>query len=156
MIVPAGHSGSDPAALPLVGREREQAVLRERLDAALGRRGALVLIGAIIMMLQINVLLTLVTMAVTPVFVLIIRGFRRKRWRDHDDHRSRTDKAHRYEVLHRVVGELIDERIDRDLGGTRERDRVAVGRRLHCNLRADGPAAARAILDDYLLPEPLA
>jgi ATP-binding cassette, subfamily B, bacterial len=40
--------------------------------------GALVLIGAFIMMLRINVLLTLVTMAVTPVFVLIIRGFRSK------------------------------------------------------------------------------
>jgi ATP-binding cassette subfamily B protein len=40
--------------------------------------GALVLVGAIIMMLQINALLTVVTMSVTPVFILIIRGFRRK------------------------------------------------------------------------------
>jgi ATP-binding cassette subfamily B protein len=40
--------------------------------------GALVLIGAIIMMLRINPLLTLVTMAVTPAFVLIIRGFRQR------------------------------------------------------------------------------
>ena len=37
--------------------------------------GALVLVGAVIVMLQINALLTLVTMAVTPLFFLIIRGF---------------------------------------------------------------------------------
>jgi len=37
--------------------------------------GLLVLVGAVIVMLQINVLLTLATIAVTPLFVLIIRGF---------------------------------------------------------------------------------
>jgi ATP-binding cassette, subfamily B, bacterial len=37
--------------------------------------GALMLIGATIIMLQINVVLTLTTMAVAPLFVLIIRGF---------------------------------------------------------------------------------
>lgn len=37
--------------------------------------GALILIGAVAVMLQINVFLTLVTLAVTPLFYLIIRGF---------------------------------------------------------------------------------
>jgi ATP-binding cassette subfamily B protein len=37
--------------------------------------GTLMLIGATIIMLQINVLLTLTTMAAAPLFVLIIRGF---------------------------------------------------------------------------------
>lgn len=40
--------------------------------------GALVLIGAVIVMLQINALLTLVTIAVAPLFFLIIRGFGRR------------------------------------------------------------------------------
>ena len=40
--------------------------------------GALVLIGAVAVMLQINVLLTLVTLAVTPLFYIIIRGFGRR------------------------------------------------------------------------------
>jgi ABC-type multidrug transport system fused ATPase/permease subunit len=37
--------------------------------------GTLMLIGAVIIMLQINVALTLTTMAAAPLFVLIIRGF---------------------------------------------------------------------------------
>ena len=37
--------------------------------------GALMLVGAIIIMLQINVALTLTTMAAAPLFVIIIRGF---------------------------------------------------------------------------------
>ena len=37
--------------------------------------GALILIGAVAVMLQINVLLTLVTLAVTPLFYVIIRSF---------------------------------------------------------------------------------
>jgi ABC-type multidrug transport system fused ATPase/permease subunit len=37
--------------------------------------GALMLVGAIVIMLQINVPLTLTTMAAAPLFVLIIRGF---------------------------------------------------------------------------------
>jgi ATP-binding cassette subfamily B protein len=40
--------------------------------------GSLLLIGALAVMLQINALLTLVTMAVTPVFFFIIRGFGRR------------------------------------------------------------------------------
>jgi len=40
--------------------------------------GALLLIGAMTVMLQINALLTLVTLAVTPLFFLIIRGFGRR------------------------------------------------------------------------------
>ena len=40
--------------------------------------GALVLVGAIIIMLRINVMLTFVTIAVTPLFLLIIRGFGRR------------------------------------------------------------------------------
>ena len=40
--------------------------------------GGLLLIGATVVMLQINALLTLVTMAAAPVFLLIIRGFGRK------------------------------------------------------------------------------
>lgn len=40
--------------------------------------GTLLLIGAMTVMLQINALLTLVTMAVTPLFFLIIRGFGRR------------------------------------------------------------------------------
>lgn len=40
--------------------------------------GVLVLTGAVIVMLQINALLTLVTLAVAPLFWLIIRGFGRK------------------------------------------------------------------------------
>jgi ATP-binding cassette, subfamily B, bacterial len=40
--------------------------------------GALVLVGAIIIMVQINALLTLVTVAVAPLFWLIIRGFGRR------------------------------------------------------------------------------
>ncbi len=39
---------------------------------------ALVLVGVVIVMLQINVVLTLVTMAVTPLFYAIIRGFGRR------------------------------------------------------------------------------
>lgn len=37
--------------------------------------GALMLIGAVVIMLQINVALTITTMAAAPLFVLIIRGF---------------------------------------------------------------------------------
>lgn len=40
--------------------------------------GALLLTGVVIVMLQINVLLTLVTMAVAPLFWAIIRGFSRR------------------------------------------------------------------------------
>lgn len=40
--------------------------------------GALVLIGAIMIMVQINALLTLVTVSVAPLFWLIIRGFGRR------------------------------------------------------------------------------
>jgi ATP-binding cassette subfamily B protein len=39
---------------------------------------ALILIGAFLVMLQMNVLLTLVTLAVTPFFVVVIRGFSRR------------------------------------------------------------------------------
>lgn len=39
---------------------------------------ALVLVGVVLVMLQINIVLTLVTMAVTPLFYLIIRGFGRR------------------------------------------------------------------------------
>src|SRR3712207_5296442 len=42
----AGQAESLPHSIPpLVGREREQAALRESLDAALAGRGTLVLIG---------------------------------------------------------------------------------------------------------------
>jgi predicted ATPase len=42
----ADHLGhADRATAPLVGREREHALLRERLAAALGGHGSLVLIG---------------------------------------------------------------------------------------------------------------
>ncbi len=40
--------------------------------------GGLLLIGSTIVMLQVNVLLTLVTMAAAPIFLIIIRGFGRK------------------------------------------------------------------------------
>jgi len=40
--------------------------------------GALMLIGALVIMLQINVALTITTMAAAPLFILIIRGFSRK------------------------------------------------------------------------------
>jgi ATP-binding cassette, subfamily B, bacterial len=40
--------------------------------------GALTLIGAVVIMLQVNWMLTLVTLAVAPLFVLIIRGFSRR------------------------------------------------------------------------------
>jgi ATP-binding cassette subfamily B protein/subfamily B ATP-binding cassette protein MsbA len=40
--------------------------------------GALLLAGAIVVMLRMNVLLTVVTMAATPLFYLIIRGFGRR------------------------------------------------------------------------------
>jgi ATP-binding cassette, subfamily B, bacterial len=40
--------------------------------------GALTLIGAVIIMLQVNWVLTLVTLAVAPLFVVIIRGFSRR------------------------------------------------------------------------------
>ena len=40
--------------------------------------GLLILTGAIIVMLKINVLLTLVTISVAPVFLVIIRGFSRR------------------------------------------------------------------------------
>lgn len=40
--------------------------------------GIFVLLGAVIIMLRMNVLLTLVTMAVTPMFWIIIRGFSRR------------------------------------------------------------------------------
>src|SRR6185312_16155058 len=40
--------------------------------------GIFVLLGAVIIMLRIDALLTLVTMAVTPLFWIIIRGFSRK------------------------------------------------------------------------------
>jgi ATP-binding cassette, subfamily B, bacterial len=39
--------------------------------------GTLMLVGAVIIMLQINVVLTLTTLAAAPLFVLIIRGFSR-------------------------------------------------------------------------------
>lgn len=40
--------------------------------------GGLVLLGAIVIMLQVNALLTLTTLAVTPLFLLIIRGFSKR------------------------------------------------------------------------------
>jgi ATP-binding cassette, subfamily B, bacterial len=40
--------------------------------------GGLLLIGAVTIMLQMNVLLTVTTMAAAPLFILIIRGFSRK------------------------------------------------------------------------------
>jgi ATP-binding cassette subfamily B protein len=40
--------------------------------------GTLLLLGALIIMLQINAVLTLTTMAAAPLFILIIRGFSRK------------------------------------------------------------------------------
>src|SRR5215212_9861903 len=46
MADPATSTPSPPPAPPLVGREREQAALRDALAAALAGRGALVLIGA--------------------------------------------------------------------------------------------------------------
>ena len=46
------------------------------------------LVGVVIVMLQINLVLTLVTMAVTPLFYVIIRGFGRRM-----DERSRVDNS---------------------------------------------------------------
>ncbi|MGV3773411.1 MAG: ABC transporter ATP-binding protein [Verrucomicrobiales bacterium] len=40
--------------------------------------GGLILLGATVIMLQINVLLTITTMAVAPLFLLIIRGFSKR------------------------------------------------------------------------------
>ena len=44
-IPPAPPEPPDDQALGLVGREREQALLHQRLTAALAGRGSLVLIG---------------------------------------------------------------------------------------------------------------
>ena len=75
---------------------------------------------------------------------------------DHQHVRAGGEDGDRRERLDRIVGQLVEPRIDR----VRERDdqqRVAVLRRIGRDLGADDAAGAgAAVVDDHLLAEPLA
>ena len=63
--------------------------------------------------------------------------------------------ADRRERLDRIVGQLVEPRIDR-VRDRDDQDGVAVGRRVRRKLGADDAAGAGAVVDDHLLAEPLA
>jgi hypothetical protein len=71
-----------------------------------------------------------------------------------DEERSRSDQAHRLEVLERIVRELLPEvGIDAVRRDPREEHRVAVARCARSRFSADRAAGSRPIVDNHLLPE---
>ena len=74
---------------------------------------------------------------------------------DRERVRARCEQRDRRKRLQRVVGQLVERRIDRMRDGD-DQQRVAVGRRLRHQLGADDAAGAGLVLDDELLAEPLA
>ncbi len=65
-------------------------------------------------------------------------------------------RRHRHEVAQWSVRELlVERRVDHQRRVGAGRNRVAVGIGLHQRLQADGAVGAGAVLDEYLLPEPL-
>ena len=78
----------------------------------------------------------------------------RKRRMGEQRHRHRGDQADRREILARVHAELgVEAGVDRERAGMAEQQRVAVGRGARDGARADGAAAAAAVVDDHLLVE---
>jgi hypothetical protein len=65
----------------------------------------------------------------------------------HDDERRLTEDRDGLDVVHRVVGELVDRGIRRVAAGDVDQ-RVAVGLRAHGGLHADRAARARSVVDD--------
>src|SRR5213079_1507345 len=74
---------------------------------------------------------------------------RRYLWIHHQHRRRRGDQGDRREVLQRVVAELLVQvRIHHVAADAGEEKRVAVGRRLRRELRADRAAGAGPVVDD--------
>ena len=81
-----------------------------------------------------------------------LQRFDRKLRVDDHDVRRRTGEPDRREILDRIVRQLgIKPRIDAVRRNVGEQQRVAVGRRLGGQFRAEQPAGARTVVDDDLL-----
>jgi hypothetical protein len=82
----------------------------------------------------------------------ILERFHAQRRRHHERALGITDPGDAGEILERVVGKIaVQRRVDRESGGTDE-ERVAVGRGLRDEGRADRAARAGAVLDHHRLP----
>jgi hypothetical protein len=76
--------------------------------------------------------------------------------RAHEQHVGRVDElADRHEILQRVVGQIVVERLVDGDGGRGEQQRIAVGRRPRCNGHAGIAASAAAVVDDHRLAQRL-
>jgi hypothetical protein len=81
-------------------------------------------------------------------------GLRLDRWMDHQHERHGRQQRDRRKVAAEVERALRQRGVD-GVGGAREQQRIAVGRRARDRLRRDRPARARARLDHDLLAQHL-
>ena len=80
------------------------------------------------------------------------RGGRQSRM-DNQHFGYAADQRNRREIFYRIVGELFEEaHVYRMRRGIAEQQRIAVGRRMRCDVGADDAGRSGAVVDDDLLP----
>jgi hypothetical protein len=86
----------------------------------------------------------------------VLHALRRRFGPGDDHHAEESDGGDHGEIVHRVVGQRLEERLAHRIAVGEEEKRMAVGLSSRHGLRGADAAGARHVLHDHLLAEPLA